>query len=138
MFIDRTFEKMKEGRLILALYLHLVQSKAAKFALHRNKSNWESLARRPMIAHICALLKRHGRTGLKDIGDRLYRQCYLSRSHHDRKIRSRKQRKDIGKYSFVNRTTQLRNQLLSDAIVNLSCTPSNFRKRARKVIKQVK
>jgi hypothetical protein len=42
----------------------------------------------------------------KDTGDRLQRPCYLSRVD-DRKIRSRKQRPDIGKYSFVNRTIQL-------------------------------
>jgi hypothetical protein len=34
---------------------------------------------------------------------------YLSRVDHDRKIRSRKQKTDIGKYSFVNRTLQLWN-----------------------------
>jgi hypothetical protein len=33
---------------------------------------------------------------------RLYVIDYSSRVNHDRKIRSRKQRTDIGKYSFVN------------------------------------
>jgi hypothetical protein len=33
----------------------------------------------------------------------------MSRVDHDRKIRSRKQRTDIGKYSFVNRTIHLWN-----------------------------
>jgi hypothetical protein len=40
---------------------------------------------------------------------------YLSRVDHDRKIRSRKQKVDIGKYSFVNRTILLWNQLPADA-----------------------
>jgi hypothetical protein len=33
----------------------------------------------------------------------------------------------IGKYSFVNRTIQLWNQLPADALGTLSCKPSNFR-----------
>jgi hypothetical protein len=34
----------------------------------------------------------------------LSRPCYLSREDHNRKIRTRKQKTDIGKYSFENRT----------------------------------
>ncbi|PNF24851.1 hypothetical protein B7P43_G12923 [Cryptotermes secundus] len=34
-----------------------------------------------------------------------------------------------GKYSFVNRTIQIWNQLPADALWTLSCIPSNFRKR---------
>jgi hypothetical protein len=60
------------------------------------------------------------------------------RVDHDRKIRSGKQRADIRKYSLVNRPKQLWNQLPADAIMNLSCRPSNLRKRVRKVINQVK
>jgi hypothetical protein len=45
------------------------------------------------------------------ISDRLQRPHYLSRIDHERKIRSRRQRTDIGKYSFVNRTIQEWNQL---------------------------
>jgi hypothetical protein len=48
-----------------------------------------------------------------------------------RKIRSRKQKTDVGKYSFVNRTIQLWNQLLADALGTLSCKPGNFRIRLR-------
>jgi hypothetical protein len=57
---------------------------------------------------------------------------------HGKKIRSRKQRTDIGKYSFVNRTTQLWNQLPEDALGALSCKPSSFRKRIRVVINKAK
>jgi hypothetical protein len=39
---------------------------------------------------------------------------------------SSKHRTDIGKYSFVNRTIQLWNQLPVVALGNLSCKPSNF------------
>jgi hypothetical protein len=64
--------------------------------------------------------------------------CYLSRGDHGKKIRSRKQRTDIGKYSFVNRTIQLWNQLPADVLGNLSCKPSNFRKKIRKVINKAR
>jgi hypothetical protein len=47
---------------------------------------------------------------------------------HGKKIRSRKQRTDIGKYSFVNRTIQLWGQLPEDASGALSCKPNSFRK----------
>jgi hypothetical protein len=69
---------------------------------------------------------------------RFERPCYLSKVDHDRKMRSRKQKTDIGKYSFVNRSIQLWNQLPADVLGTLSCKPSNFRKRVRKVINKVK
>jgi hypothetical protein len=77
----------------------------------------------------------HGREdwAWKAISDRLQTPCYLSRDG-DRKIRSRKQRTDIGKYSFVNRTKQIWYLLPADALGTLSCKPSNFRKRVRKVM----
>jgi hypothetical protein len=40
----------------------------------------------------------------KAIADRLQAPSYLSRVDHNCKIRARKQRTDVGKYSFVNRT----------------------------------
>jgi hypothetical protein len=90
------------------------------------------------IARICALFRAYtGERAWKAAGDRLQRPCYLSRDDHDSKIWSRKQRTDIGKYSFVNRTIQHWNQLLADALGILFCKPSNFRKRVRKVINQV-
>jgi hypothetical protein len=42
------------------------------------------------------------------------------------------------KYSSVNRTIQLWNQLPADALGTLSCKPRKFRKRVTKVINQVK
>jgi hypothetical protein len=53
-------------------------------------------------------------------------------------LRSRKQKTDIGKYSFVIRTIQLWNQLAAVALGTLSCKPSSFRKRIRKVISKAK
>jgi hypothetical protein len=72
------------------------------------------------------------------MGNRLQRPCYLSRGDHDKKIRSRKQRTDIGKYSFVNRTIQLWNHLAAVGFGTPYCKPSNFRKRVRKIINEEK
>jgi hypothetical protein len=118
--------------------LDWVQNMAAKFAHNRNDSNWENLTQRREIARICALFKTYtGERAWKAIGDRLQRPCYLTRVYHDRKIRSRKQWTDIGKYSFVNRTIQLWNQLPEDALGTVNKS-NNFRKRVRKMMNNVK
>jgi hypothetical protein len=53
---------------------------------------------------LCALYRAYtGRPTWKAIGDSLLKPCYLNRDDHGRKIRSRKQRADVGKYSFVNK-----------------------------------
>jgi hypothetical protein len=63
----------------------------------------------------------------------------LSRDGHDRKIRTRKQRTDIGKYSFVDRTIKLWNNLPAEALVTFPCKPHIFRKRVRELnISEVK
>jgi hypothetical protein len=46
----------------------------------------------------------NGKRVWKDIGDGLQVPHYLSRDDRYWKIRARKQRTDIGKFSFVNRT----------------------------------
>jgi hypothetical protein len=79
-----------------------------------------------------------GERALRTIGDRLQMPCYMSRVDQYRKIRSRKQRTGIGKYSFVNRTMQLWNQLRADVLKTLSSEPSNFRKMIKKVINEAK
>jgi len=85
--------------------LDWVQKKAAKFVYHMNELNWETLSHRRMISRICALFKVYcGEWAWKAIGNRLQWPYYLSRVDHERKIRNRRQRMDIGKYSFVNRT----------------------------------
>jgi hypothetical protein len=112
-----------------------VQKKAAKFAHRRNESNWETLTERRKIARFKAYT---GERDWKAIGDRLQTPCYLSRGDYGRKIRSRKQWTDIGKYSFVDRTTQLLNKLPADASRALSRKPSTFRKRIRKLITTAK
>jgi hypothetical protein len=68
------------------------------------------------------------------IKDRLLKPCYLSRVDHNWKIRTRKQRTDVGKYLFVNRTFQSWNQLLAGLLPSLPCSLSNFRKRVKKIV----
>jgi len=115
-----------------------VQKKATKFANLMNNSNWETAQHRE-IAHICALYKVYsGEAAWKAIGDRLQRPNYWSRVVHDYKIRIRRQRADIRKYSFVNRTIQLWNKLPMNAFGTFPSKPSTCRKRVRKVISEVK
>ena len=74
-----------------------VQKKVAKFANHANESVWETLAQCSNIACKCTLFKAYtGEWAWKATGDRLQGPCYLNREDHDRKIRSRAQRTDIG------------------------------------------
>jgi hypothetical protein len=92
--------------------LDRVQKKGAKFAYHTNESNCETLSQHRKISSICALFKSYsGERAWKDTGDRLQGPTYLSRVNHERKIRSRRQGTDIGKYSLVKRTIRLWNQL---------------------------
>jgi len=115
--------------------LDRVQKKAARFAHHTSSPKWETLASRRKLSRICALFKAYsGKAAWKPIGDRLKRPHYLSRADHEMKIRSRRQRTDIGKYSFVNRTILHWNQLPAEVLGNLPCKPTTFKKRVRKVI----
>jgi len=66
--------------------------------------------------------------------DMLRRPYYLCRLDHVRKIRDRKQRIVIGKYSFVNMTIKNCNQLHAEALGTFPCKPKIFRNRVRKVI----
>ena len=68
------------------------------------------------------------------MGGRLKGPWYLNSVDHDRKIRARKQRTYIGKYSFVNRTIKLWNQLPAEALATFHSKSHIFRKRIRKVI----
>jgi len=67
----------------------------------------------------------------------IYRGQVRSRDDHDRKIRTRKQRKDSGKYSAVNRTIKLWNQLPTETLATFPCKSNIFRTRVRKVITSV-
>ena len=112
--------------------LDRVQKKAAKFAHHTNIPKWETLASHRKLSRICDLFKAYsGERAWKPIGDRLQRPHYLSRVDHERNIGTRRQRKDIGKYSFVNRTIQHWNQLPVEVLGNLPCKPFTFKKRVK-------
>jgi hypothetical protein len=50
------------------------------------------------------------------------------------KIKHRKQRTDIGKYSFVNTTIKIWKQLPAEVLGTFPCKPNTFRKRVRKAI----
>ena len=109
--------------------------RAAKFANNKNGSGWETLVQRRLIARICALFKAYtGGRSRKATGNRLLKPCYLSRDDHDRKIRTRKQRTDVGKCSFVNRTIKGWNQLTAGLLASFHCKLNTFRKRVKNVV----
>jgi hypothetical protein len=118
--------------------LDRAQKKAAKFTHHMKSPNWETLASCRKLSHIFVLLKAYsGEQAWKARGDRLQWPHYLNRVDHAQKIRSRRQRTDIGKYSFVNRTIQHWNQLPADMLKTLPCKQITFKKRVRKAIIKV-
>jgi hypothetical protein len=83
---------------------------------------------------MCALYKAYtGERAWKAIGDSLQAPNYLSRVDHYWKIRSRKQRTDIGKYSFINRTITDWNKLPEGAIETSQGKTHIFKTRVRKV-----
>ena len=131
------WDPYREGQIIA---LDKMQKKAAKFAYHTNSSNWETLASRRKLSRICAVFKAFsGERAWKAIVDRLQRSHYLSRVDHEHKIMNRRQRMDIGKYSFVNRTIQDWNQSPAEVLGTLLCKPNTLIKRVTKVLmKRVK
>jgi len=114
--------------------LDRVQNEATKFAHHSGGSDWESLTQRRKIARMCAHYKTYtGDMPWKAIGDRLRAPSYLSSVDHYWKIRARKQRADIGEYSFVNRSVIDWKQLPEGAIGTSHGKKHIFKARVRKV-----
>ena len=110
--------------------LNRVHKRAAKFANNIDESGWEILAQRRLIARMCALFKAYtGGRAWKAIRDRLLKPCYLGRGDHNRK-----QRTDVGKYSFLNRTITNWNQLPASLLASFPCKLSTFRKRVKNVV----
>ena len=106
-----------------------------KFANNINEFGWETVAQRRLIARICAIFKTHtGRWAWKAIGNRLLKPCYPSWGHHNRKIRTRKQRTDVGKYYFVNTTIKGWNQLSAGLLAYFRRKLNTFRKRVKNVV----
>jgi hypothetical protein len=111
-YASSCWDRYREGQIN---YLDRVQSNAAKFAHQRN---WETFAERRNLARICALFKAYtGERAWKVLSGRLQKSCYLGRVDHDRKIGSRNQKTDFGKYSFVTWTIQLWNQYFRDSLL---------------------
>jgi hypothetical protein len=83
---------------------------------------------------MCALYKAYtGEKTWKAIGNTVQGPSYLSRVDHYWKIRARKQRTDIGKYSFVNRSITDWNQLPKRATGTSRGKMRIFKTRVRKV-----
>ena len=115
--------------------LNRAQKRAAKFANNINESGWETLAQHRLIARICALFKANtGGRVWKAIGDRILKPCYLSREDHNRKIRTRKHRTYVGKYSFVKKVFKSWNQLPAGLLASFPCKLNTFRKRVKNVV----
>jgi len=125
------WDPCREGE-INALYW--VQMKAAQFTNHMKNSDWETLAQCRTIAGLCVLFKAYSRErAWKAIRERLQRPYYLSRVDHVWKIRDRRQRMDIRKHSFVNRTTKNWNQLPAEALGTFLCKPKIFRELGKQL-----
>jgi len=89
---------------------------------------------RRKIARMCALYKVYtGERAWKAIGDGLQAPNYLSKFDNHWKIGARKQRTDIGKYSFVNRSITDWNQLPEGVIGTFHGKTHIFKTRVRKV-----
>ena len=125
------WDPYKEGEISA---LDSVNKKADEFVHHTISQNWETFASRRKLSRICALIKAYfGEGAWKVMGDRLKRPHYLGMVDHERKIRITRQRTDIGKYPFVNRTIQHWN-LPAEVLGNLPCKLVTFKKTVTKVI----
>ena len=93
------------------------------------------MAQQRLIARICTLFKAHTRRrAWKATGNRLLKPSYVSRDDHNQKIRTRKQKTDVGKYSFINRTIRSWNQLPASLLASFPCKINTFRKRVKNVV----
>jgi hypothetical protein len=114
--------------------LKRLQKGSAKYA-NTDQTGWETLAESRMVARLCSLYKAYtGGLAWKAVRDRISRSCYLSMDDHNRKIRTIKQRTDIGKYSFVSGTIINWNKLPVDLLEYFLCNLNTFRKRVKKVV----
>jgi hypothetical protein len=75
----------------------------------------------------------HQETGLES-DRRQTSKTMLGRVKHNRKIMTRKQRIDVGKYSFVIRIIKRWNQLPAGLLASFPCSLSAFTKRVKKTV----
>jgi len=76
----------------------------------------------------------HGGRDWKANGDRLLNPCCLSRDDHNRKIRTRKQRTDVGKYSYGKGSIKSWNQLPANFLASFPYKLNTFIKRVKDVV----
>jgi len=81
---------------------------------------------------IRACLDRRRKTGLESYTRQAAKALLFEQDWSRSEIRDRKQRTDIGTYSFVNRTIKNRNQLPAEALGTFNCKPKIFRKELGK------
>jgi len=67
----------------------------------------------------------------KAIGDGLEKPCFPSKDAHNRRIKTRKQRTDVGKYFFVIRAIKSWNQLPAGLLASFPCKLNTFRKMVK-------
>jgi hypothetical protein len=84
------------------------------------------------VQGLSTFLLRAGKNTL--VHKALLKPYYLSRNDHNQKIRTRNQRTDAGKYSFVNRTIKNWNQLSAGLLASFPCKVNTFRKRVMNVV----
>ena len=82
---------------------------------------------------MCSFQGIHRETGLKSDREQTSKTT-LSRDYHNQKIRTRKQRTDVGKCSFINRTIKRWNQLSASLLMSLPRKLNMFRKRVKNVV----
>ena len=122
------WDPSREGQITA---LDRVKRKRPNLYIMRTVRTWKLWLRVKKLSRICALFKAYsGERAWKAIGGRLQRPHYLSRVDHERKNRSRRQRTDIGKYSFVNRTIQDWKQLPAEVLRTLPCKLNTLKMRA--------
>jgi hypothetical protein len=81
-----------------------MRKKMANFADLDNHSVWETLEQRRKVTRLCDDFKANtAERAWKATWNTFQGSCNLSRDNHDKKIRAKKQRTDIGKYSFTNK-----------------------------------
>lgn len=112
--------------------LEKVQKYAAKFVKrgrsYSDLTSWEPLEKRREKSRLCALYKAiRGDPSWAEVRARLSKPTYVARKDHSSKIRQRKQRTDVGKFSFVNRTVLNWNKLPAAVLKTFPHSVKNFK-----------
>lgn len=118
-------------RIGLKKSLERIQNRAAKYTFRKNiPARWESLEHRRKRARLCVMYKSYtGGSAWQEIRGRLDKPDYFNRFDHKYKIRTRIQRTDVGKFSFVNRTIVDWNDLPATVFEPFPCSARGFRKK---------